>query len=76
MLVTKRGAYIVATSLSDRSYHILTMRHISAKEEAFQQTSARIRESVYHLAKKESISLSEAAEQSLIAALRTRGVEV
>jgi len=52
------------------------MKHINTKEEVFQQTSVRIRETVYLLAKKESTSLSEAAEQGLIAALRAWGVGV
>lgn len=52
------------------------MKHINAKGEIFQQTSVRIRENVYLLAKEASIPISEAAEQGVIAALRARGVEV
>lgn len=52
------------------------MRHINAKGEVFQQTSARIRENVHLLAKKEGIAISKAAERGMIAALRARGVGV
>jgi len=51
------------------------MKHINAKGEVFQQISVRIRENVYLLAKEESVPISEAAEQGVIAALRARGVE-
>ena len=52
------------------------MRHIDAKGEVFQQTSVRIHENVYLLAKDEKIPMSEAAEQGVIATLHARGVEV
>lgn len=62
--------------LSGNTCYASTMKHINAKGEVFQQTSVRIHENVYLLAKEESIPISEAAEQGVIAALRTRGVEV
>ncbi|MDK2889609.1 MAG: hypothetical protein PWR21_241 [Methanoculleus sp.] len=79
-MVTKTGVvnvpFLDATSLSDSNCHIKAMKHINAKGEVFQQTSVRIRENVYLLAKKEELPISEAAEQGVIAALRARGVEV
>ncbi|HOI59568.1 MULTISPECIES: hypothetical protein [unclassified Methanoculleus] len=52
------------------------MKHINAKGEVFQQTSVRIHENIYLLAKEASIPISEAAERDVIAALRARGVEI
>jgi len=52
------------------------MKHINAKGEVFQQTSVRICENVYLLAKEGKIPISEAAEQGVIAALRAQGGEV
>lgn len=69
-------AGFVTLSISGDERHAISMRYIDAQGREFHQTSIRIRENVYLLAKEASIPMSEAAEQGVIAALRARGIEV